>query len=362
MKYSKILILRLSAAGDIVLTFPAFFWLAENCAGAKIDWAVDERFAGLLDLLAGLNRAVVFPSKALRGKSSSLAAKSSAVWRFVREVRRERYDLVIDFQGLFKSGAVSFLSGASVRAAFAPGGHDSREMNHWLNNKIVAIPAGSGGDALSSKIIYRSIYLAARAIDRDPPAGYSMGRLVEPGPGRAGLGAFFDEIRRGGRAGRIIALNPFTNWPTKTWPAVKWAALIASARKRPGFADAAFIVLWGPSEKETAEKIAAADELAFVSPPTTLREVFCVLDRCDAAVSGDSFALHAAFVLGKPVVALFGASDPARCAPFGPNAATVTPGLSCQHCFKKTCARGTEECIKMIEPAAVLDALASVIR
>ena len=71
MKYSKILIIRLSAAGDIVLTFPAYFFLAEKIADVKIDWAVDERFTDLPGLLPGLNKKIVFPARTLKSPAGS---------------------------------------------------------------------------------------------------------------------------------------------------------------------------------------------------------------------------------------------------------------------------------------------------
>lgn len=339
MKYSKILILRLSAAGDIVLTFPAFFFLSANSGGAAIDWAVDERFTDLLDLLPGVNKKILFPSKTLKSKTVSYMAKVSAAWNFIKEIRRGGYDLVIDFQGLFKSGAVSFLSGCRTRAAFAPGGHDSRELNHWLNNKIISVPETG---PLASKIIYRSICLAAGAIDTAPPAGYEPGKLITPPADNFKINSFIDEIYGrsgigGGAVSKIITINPFTNWPTKTWPVDKWIELIKLVRRDEALKTAAVVVLWGPAEKAAAESIAASDELCYISPPTSFKEVFCLIDRSCAVISGDSFALHAAFVLNKPAAALFGASDPARCAPFGDKAVLVTQNLQCQHCFKKIC-------------------------
>ncbi len=389
MKYSKILILRLSAAGDIVLTFPAFFFLAANSGGAAIDWAVDERFADLLDLLPGVNKKILFPSKTLKSKTVSYLAKTSAAWNFIKEVRRGGYDLVIDFQGLFKSGVVSFLSGCRTRAAFAPGGHDSRELNHWLNNKIISVPETG---PLASKIIYRSICLAAGAIDAAPPAGYQPRKLISPPGDNAKINSFIDEISRAGRGGneggvvngsdndgggcnsvsKIITINPFTNWSTKTWPVDKWIELIKLIRRDDILKESPVVILWGPAEKAAAESIAASDELSYISPPTSFKEVFSLIDRSCAVISGDSFALHAAFVLNKPAAALFGASDPARCAPFGDNAALITRKLECQHCFKKICplsgtAAGDETgdnvnaCITGILPEEVLKALRKII-
>ncbi len=389
MKYSKILILRLSAAGDIVLTFPAFFFLASGIGGGcVIDWAVDERFADLLDLLPGVNKKILFPSKTLKSKTASYIAKARAAWNFIKEIRRGGYDLVIDFQGLFKSGAVSFLSGCRARAAFAPGGHDSREFNHWLNNKIISVPETG---PLASKIIYRSLCLAAGAIDAAPPGGYQPRKLITPPGDNAKINSFIDEISRAGSGGndlsgvngsggynyapKIIVLNPFTNWPTKTWPADKWIELVKLIRRDEILKKSPAVILWGPAEKAAAESIAASDGLSFISPPTSFKEVFSLIDRSDAVISGDSFALHAAFILNKPAAALFGASDPARCAPFGDKTALVTQKLDCQHCFKKICplcgaaaaatsaaAAAANACITGITPQEVLTALHTIIR
>ncbi len=357
MKPSKILIIRLSAAGDIILTFPACIFLIKNFPEAKIDWAVDERFSDLPGLVAGVNKKIIFPGKTLKNKNLSAAEKIKAAWNFIKEIRRENYDLVIDFQGLFKSGLISFLSGAKVRAALAPGGHDSREFNHWLNNKIIKIDSDN---PISSKILYRSLNLAARAAGAVSPENFTMEKLVVPPAGRAEIGSFFETIRHKSKNGKIIALNPFTNWPTKTWPAEKWMELIREFRREDKLKNFAAVILWGPAEKETAEKIAASDELTFISPPTSLVEVFSVLERCDAVVSGDSFALHAAFVLNKPVAALFGASDPARCAPFGEKTVLATQKLECQHCFKRTCPLGSCDCIKNLQAVDVLKAILSL--
>ncbi len=418
MKYSKILILRLSAAGDIVLNFPAALFLADTMSGASIDWAVDERFVKLPGLLPCINKIIPFPSKILKNPYVSYIDKIKAFWFFIKEIRRGGYDLVIDFQGLFKSGVISFFSKSPVRAAFAPGGRDSREFNHIFNNKIIKIGGNdkhgliekkieNGGvcyndenkkdgaefNPLIEKILYRSLCLAARAVDVEIPGGYTPCKLIVPPENNAVINSFIDSIvpaesgvsrfaisgksgaggliddgnsrrvnginKKDGENFKIIILNPFTNWPTKTWPVGKWIELIGLIEKEKKYKNTAIVILWGPAEKDAAERIASAANFVYLSPPTAFDEVFSLIDRADAVISGDSFALHAAFILNKPVVALFGASEPARCAPFGPNAAVVKQNLNCQHCFKKTCSRKTNECIAGIKPSAVLDALSA---
>lgn len=354
MSEKNFLFVRLSSAGDVVLTFPAYFHLRRAMPESRVFWAVDERFEGLLDLLPGVEK-IVFPGKTLKKSGPPAKEKMAAAASFVRLLRNASCDAAIDFQGLFKSGLISYLSGARLRLAFAPGGHDSREMNHLFQTRLVAPDALH---PLSGRILYRSICLAAAACGASP--SMPEVRLSIPEADRAKIDSFFDEQRRKAPFGRVILLNPFTNWPTKTWPAEKWRELIGILKRSPEFSDALFVVFWGPAERSAAEGIVSGLGGAVLAPDTTLRESFALIGRADAVVSGDSFALHAAFVSKKPVVAIFGASDPSRCAPFGSAARTVASSLPCQHCFKKACPLGTGECIKGVAPDSVANALFSL--
>ncbi|HNY13795.1 MAG TPA: glycosyltransferase family 9 protein, partial [Candidatus Wallbacteria bacterium] len=355
----KILIIRLSSAGDLVLTFPAFFYLLNKFPDSSIDWVVDARFSSLLDLLPGVNKKIIFPGKTLKDKTRPLSERFVALRRFLGELRAEKYDLSIDFQGLFKSGFIAFASKSKKRFSFKPGGHDSREMNNIFQTDLIDAekPFAEG---LSTKIFYRSLMLASKATGGE--IGKMPIKLSIPIEDREMADSFFVEARKKFEFDRVIVLNPFTNWATKTWPVEKWIELIQLSRRDPRLVKALFILLWGPAELSSAEKIAAeAGPGAMLSPPTTLREVFAILDRADITVSGDSFALHAAYILEKPTVALFGASDPARCAPVGEKAETVTLKLPCQHCFKKTCRLNTNACIKNIDACAVLENIIKLI-
>ena len=359
MAYSRILIIRLSSAGDIVLTFPAFFYLSDKFPEASIDWVVDARFSPLLDLLPGVNKKIVFPGKTLKDKSKSLSERFSALRLFLGGLRAEKYDISIDFQGLFKSGSIAFASRSKKRFSFKPGGHDSREMNHLFQTDLID-PEKPFIEGLSTKISHRSLMLASKAAGGDIQK--TPIKLQIPTEDREKAASFFNEARKKFEFDKVIVLNPFTNWATKTWPVEKWIELIKLSRRDPRFLKTLFVLLWGPAELAAAEKIAAdAGSGTTLSPPTTLREVFAVLDRADLAVSGDSFALHAAYVLGKPTVAIFGASDPLRCAPYGEKAETVTLKLPCQHCFKKTCRLNTNACIRDIDAGAVLESMIKLI-
>jgi len=358
MAYSSILIIRLSSAGDIVLTFPAFFYLANKFPRAKIDWVVDARFSSLLDLLPGVNKKIVFPGKTLKDKTKSISERFSALRLFLGGLRADKYDLSIDFQGLFKSGSIAFASRAKKRFSFKPGGHDSREMNHLFQTDLVD-PEKPFTEGLSTKIFYRSLMLASKAAGGDILK--TPGKLQIPAEDHEKAASFFEDARKNFEFDRVVVLNPFTNWVTKTWPVEKWIKLITLSRRDDRFFKTLFVLLWGPAELSAAEKIAReAGPGTMLSPQTTLREVFAFLDSSDITISGDSFALHAAHMLGRPTVSLFGASDPARCAPAGEKAETVTLKLPCQHCFKKTCRLNTNACID-IDASAVLENIIKLI-
>ncbi len=357
----KILIIRLSAAGDVVLTMPAFFYLRQIFPASKIDWVIDERFNGLLDILPGINRKIIFPGKSLKSKTLSFFSKLSILKKFIGELRSEKYDMVFDFQGLFKSGLISYLSRSVIRAGFRPGGHDSREFNHIFQNKIVTVNEHETDCELPLKILNRAILLCARA---------SENKFAMPAVNLNIPGQFIDKIKLSLNEAKssfnydkVIVINPFTNWPTKTWPVENWAGLINELRKNDKLKKALFVLLWGPSEKKSSEKIIemSCSDGVILSPETSLNEVFAVIELSDLVISGDSFALHAGFISGKKTVALFGASEPSRCAPFGSNTSTVTLSLPCQHCFKKICKFKTNECIEKLPIDMVKDAVLKII-
>lgn len=287
----RILLVRLGAFGDIVHTLPLAAELA--AAGHRLDWLCEDRWACLLDGSPAVDRIHRLPRKVLR--TASLPLRLATVQRLVRELRRERYDLAIDAQGLAKSGILAALAGARRRLAHAP--PRARELS-WLGAETVP--------ATAEHVIDQQLGLLA-GIGLAPPAAWRF-PLPPWAAERAWARRWLDE--RG--LDRAWMLNVGAGWPTKVWPEERLQACAAACRERPG------LLLWGsPGERAVAARIAAATGAA-MAPDTSIPQLAGLLDRAGVLISGDTGPLHLARALGTPAVGLFGPVPMARNGPRGP--------------------------------------------
>ena len=122
-----VLIVKPSSIGDVLHTFPAVAWLRAALQGVKLSWVVNEELTGVVRLCPGIDRIVPFPRRR--------AANPVMLWRFLRELRSEKYDVALDFQGLFRSGFIARASGAPLRYGF----DHAREGAVWFYNRLVKL-------------------------------------------------------------------------------------------------------------------------------------------------------------------------------------------------------------------------------
>ena len=132
----RILIIRLSAIGDVLRVLPAFQVLKKHYPGSHIGWVVEDSAKDILQAHPGIDEVFVFPKKSIARKLKSISgigAGLSEFFSFMKQIRHERFDMVIDFHGLFKSGIISLMSGAPERVGFEAG--ECREGNFLFNNR-----------------------------------------------------------------------------------------------------------------------------------------------------------------------------------------------------------------------------------
>jgi len=287
----RILLVRLGAFGDIVHTLPLA--AALHGAGHRVDWLCEDRWACILDgspAVAGLHR---LPRRLLR--SAPWSERFSAIQRLVRGLRRERYDVVIDAQGLAKSGLLAVCSGARRRIAHAP--PRARELS-WLGSQTVP--------ALAEHVIDQQLGLAAACGVR-PPSAWQF-----PLPAWTAERAWARDWLAGRGLDRAWMINVGAGWPTKVWPEERLRACAAACRERP------CLLLWGsPAEREVAARIAEASGTV-LAPDTTIPQLAGLLDRAAVLISGDTGPLHLARALATPAVGLFGPVPMQRNGPRGP--------------------------------------------
>jgi heptosyltransferase-1 len=348
--FRRILIVKLSALGDVAHALPAIDYLGRAAPGAGIDWAVDRRFAGLLEGNPGLRRVVPLDLKRWKQEWSSTAARREAS-AAVRHLREGKYDVAFDLQGNAKSGVVTRLSGAPLRYGFDRDGAREAPNLLFTNRKVALHPA----DRHISQKILRIVSapfggefdlsgLRSEIVTTEAQARHAAWVLEEIFPLSAPL----------------VVVHAGTTWQTKRMDPVFWAEALRAFRSR--FPRMGAFLSWGSEEeRREAETIrGSAGEGVELLPKLTLGELAAVYRKCGYLMAPDTGPLHVAAAAGAKTVSVFRVTDGRRNAPFGPNHRFLQAPMPCTACLRKRCARDAE-CRGSIPAAAVAEAMADLI-
>jgi len=336
----KALILKPSSLGDVVQALPVLRLLKRHRPASEVWWWIDARFASLLEGDPDLAGVVRFERQRWGRPRHWPEMLASIRW-----LRAQRFDWVIDLQGLARSGAFAWLANGRLLAGL----DEPREGARGLYD-IIAPRASWHTHAVDW---YLSLL---------PRLGVPVDDDFDWLPARPAIAAAVREKWLPGDALRV-ALLPGARWENKRWPREHFATLVEQVgAQRPAVQ---FIVLGG---KEDAD---AGRALAFVLPgrvldltgQTSLAEVIEILRRCQAVVSNDTGPMHAAAALGKPVVALFGPTEPRRTGPYRQwDQALQNRALPCVPCMKPTCTwRQPLECLRSLTPRLTRERLLQVL-
>jgi lipopolysaccharide heptosyltransferase I len=307
----RFLIIRLGSLGDVIHGIPAAAALRRHFPRARIDWIVDPQYVELLDAVDGLSGVIPFDPRGL--------TRSGEAWARISDLRRDRYDAVIDFQGLLKSATLARLAGGQRTIGF-PRAH-LREPMASLFYTTTPDPAPA------VHVIHKTMALLA-------PIGVVDRSVRFPFKSDASVPSAVAE--RFGRDGFAL-INPGAAWPNKRWPPVRFGAVAAAIRREHGFRS---LVLWGPGEESLAAAVANASEgTADVSPPTRITDILRIARGARLMVSGDTGPLHIAGAAGTPLVALFGPTDAARNGPWSPDDVVLSLYAACSCRYERRCRR-----------------------
>jgi heptosyltransferase-1 len=293
----RLLLVRLSAFGDVVFCLPAAKALKTAFPGAEIAWAIE---ANLLPLLRGapyVDRPL--PVRTRRWRRAPAASRGE-VRAFLREARAFAPDVIVDAQGLFKSAWVTALVPAPRKIGF--GRRTATERVNLLATRERIDPVERAH--VSDRMLALAEHLAGRG-GFDPMPDVSH---LAAAPD-AGVDAFVAAA-----GGPFALLQPFASTPAKEWGLKRFAALaraLAAAGLRP-------VALWGPGEEARARALAESSG-ALLAPPTGPGAAARLASRAALFVGGDTGPTQLAAAAGAPTVALFGPTDPARYAPRGPH-------------------------------------------
>lgn len=329
----KILIIKPSSLGDIIHALPFLKAIKDRFPHSHIEWIISKGYEGILDGNPLIDELIVFEKdswKCLKGFSKT--------FREIRALRKtlsaKHFDMVIDLQGLLRSGLMAFFTHSPLKIGF----EHAREGSRFFYNKKVSVSKG------------------IHAVDRYLEVAKAIGAT----PVTKEFPLYIDESARdnmrrllGDMEGYVVMV-PSARWQTKRWPA-EYFGLLASEISIP------CIIIGSNADIRTAEEVIAASKGKVIDlcNKTSVKELVALIAGSRAMVSNDSGPMHIGAALGIPLIALFGPTDPERTGPYSwqenRNFRVLRAGLSCSPCFKKKCK--VPLCMSKISVEMVLEEL-----
>lgn len=318
----KILIIQPRRIGDVIVTTPVIDVLRRHFPEAQIDFLVEPGMAPVLDRYPGLTQRLVF--------------EKSKFWFWVREIRRRRYDWVLDFMNNPRTAQLTWISGAPVRAGFV--------VPFWSLAYTHRVPRPIGDlYAVQNK------FLILRRLGVPVP-DFALPRLALDPSETQPLDDWWRECGID-RAAQPIAVMPKHRHEIRQWPAYRFIELLRLVLAVPG---RQAVLVGGPDEKGYLEGVAKEfPGKAWVLPPTSLHRAAAALARCRVAITNDSGLMHLAVAVGTPTVTVYGPTSPGSWNPRRPPHRYVqAEGLSCLVCNRDRCPFG-HECMEWVSAQRV---------
>jgi lipopolysaccharide heptosyltransferase I len=343
VSFDRILLIKPSSLGDVIHALPVLHGLRSLYPQAEIDWLVSSSLLPLLQGQAGIDRLVPFDRQRFGRLGRSWSA-SKAFGQFLGDLRRRQYQLVIDLQGLFRTGFMARASGAPHRIGF----RSAREAA-WMfyNHHIPAMPHD------------------AHAVDRNRAACRLLG--LDDCPREFGFRTRPDADAEAknllGENGSgddrpFLAVVPGARWDTKMWFPERFAEVINKVGTESGTRT---VLLGGPEDADRCDQIADQCQVQPVNlaGKTGLAVLPAVLNKAACVLCHDSGAMHIAVALDRPLVCLTGPTNPSRTGPYRRLQDVMRLDLECSPCYLRKLARCQHEhrCMTGLEPAQVADAV-----
>jgi lipopolysaccharide heptosyltransferase I len=317
----KILIIKPSSLGDVIHALPFLMAVRHTFKNARIDWVISSKLSGILEGNPFINRLIVIDKDAWK-RPERLPGTVKEIIELVKTIRKEHYDIVIDLQGLLRSGLITFVSSSPLKIGF----DDAREGSRLFYNKKIKVN-GSMHAVDKCLEIARSISANTERIEFplhiDDYAKRKIKKLINNEKG-------------------YVVMVPTARWETKMWPPEKFGSLI-SRLKVP------CVITGSSADGEVIQRVISSSQGKGINlcGKTDLKTLVSLLSEAGAVVGNDSGPLHIAAALGVPVIALFGPTDPGRTGPYGwsetvngqkgHNIKVIKKSVPCSPCFRKKC-------------------------
>lgn len=345
----NILIVKLSAIGDVIHTLPALVALRRHYPQAHISWLVEDGSAEILEGHAALDELIVWKRREFQVafKQFHWIRSGQLFSTTLRQVRRQKYDLIIDFQALLKSALWVALAKGSRKVGFGPGMDHSEGSHLALTEKIPAISMEVHALERGLKLL-QAIGVPADKVDYQLPHIQNVEWEVEQFLEKAGIG----------KDDSFVVIHPMARWETKLWVNERFAE-VADALNEQGIKS---VFSGGPADGEIINQIASMTKVGLkrFDGQGGLRHLAALCHRAAVVLSTDTGPMHLAVAVGTPVVALFGPTASNRTGPFGSQHTVIRAGVSCSPCFRRKCHSTVVElngCMKRIKTKEVVSAV-----
>lgn len=335
MNYKNILIVKLSAIGDVIHALPVAHALKKTYPNARITWVVEKTAYDLLTNNPDIDEIIIFDKPKFKSFSDLLING----YKFSQQLKGYNFDLAIDLQGLFKSAAISYLSGAGKRLVYC----NARE----LSGKISDIVCGE----------YQNGHVVDRYLDVARYLGCTIEEVIFP------IHILEMEkkqaIRIANHAGLrlenpYVVLAPGTNWASKCWPTTHFAELADKLYDN----NIIPVIIGGPNDSRLAQDIISKAKIPPIdlTGKTSLKQLAYIIKKAQVFIGGDTGPMHLAVAVETKVVTLFGPTDPKRNGPYGENHKVLLAPQSCQGCWQRTCPKNID-CLASISADRVFESL-----
>jgi heptosyltransferase-1 len=314
----SLLIVRLSAMGDVIHAMPAVTALRSALPDTRIGWLIEERWS---ELLCSHPSQYEAPRSPLKPLADTVHLANFSNWKrswfsherwrealdCLRDVRRKRYAAVLDLQGAVRSALAARLAGAKLRIGSAR----AREAPAQFAYTLAVAPHGE-------HVIEQALSLASHVV------GYPLTYTPPAFPCDPVHEDWAERFIAGVGGGPLAILNPGAGWGAKCWPAESFGRVARSLRDR----GLQVLINHGPGEEELAEAVRQASGKTAHLLKCSVGELIAIMRHTRLFIGGDTGPMHLAAALGVPVVALFGPTSPERTGPYATRSVVLRNPLS----------------------------------
>lgn len=350
-KIKKILIIRLSALGDAIHTLPMANAIRKQYPDAQIDWIVEDKAAEFIINNPLLNNVYVLERKKWR-KNPDKTANIKEFFSIIKNIRKEKYDIVIDTQQLLKSSLIMGLSGGKRKIALDGG----RELSFIFADEI--IKTGRKQFDINYHVVKRNLeiakYLGCKSLETE---------FIIPDFSKKYTKEIVRRIDNLDKNKKTIVLAPATTWTNKHWTIEGWQNLINEFKEEYNI-----ILTASEKEKPLIKEIIQNTEhknIIDLSGQTGLSDLVYIYKNADIVISPDSGSAHIAWAVNKPeIITLFFATSAKRTAPYGEKYYSISANISCSPCMKKRCKLNSNpnKCTRSITSEQIINIVKKVLQ